>query len=66
MLFDGNCFLFLAAHVADVLDFPANGIGCHLRWIHLAMPWHFFFLVTTMMYAWLMQGVGAIQGLDWL
>ena len=25
-----------------------------------------FFPVTTMMYAWLMQGVGAIQGLDWL
>ena len=27
----------------------------------------FLFLpVTTMMYAWLVQGVGAIQGLDWL
>ena len=25
-----------------------------------------FLPITTMVYAWLMQGVGAIQGLDWL
>jgi hypothetical protein len=62
-LFDGVGFRRFAPAAADVLDFPAVAFAGSFL---LPCLGFLFLPFTTLVYVWLVQGVGAIQGIDWL